>query len=103
MQVVYGLVYYFMVAFIGLTLLLTVFLSRSARKVLQQIQTKYQGLFNNDTISFLINITFVIFGLILVDSIKSFLAVNYQYKEGKYLLSKIRQASPKLRSKRQTL
>ena len=79
MQVIYGLVYYFMVVFIGLTLLLTVFLSRSARKVLQQIQTKYQGLFNNDTISFLINITFVIFGLILVDSIKSFLAVNYQY------------------------
>lgn len=102
MQVIYGLVYYFMVVFIGLTLLLTVFLSRSARKVLQQIQTKYQGLFNNDTISFLINITFVIFGLILVDSIKSFLAVNYQYKEGKYLLSKIRLASQKLRSKRQT-
>ena len=102
MQVIYGLVYYFMVVFIGLTLLLTVFLSRSARKVLQQIQTKYQGLFNNDTISFLINITFVIFGLILVDSIKSFLAVNYQYKEGKYLLSKTRLASQKLRSKRQT-
>ena len=102
MQVIYGLVYYFMVVFIGLTLLLTVFLSRSARKVLQQIQTKYQGLFNNDTISFLINITFVNFGLILVDSIKSFLAVNYQYKEGKYLLSKIRLASQKLRSKRQT-
>jgi hypothetical protein len=101
MQVVYGLVYYFMIVFIALTLLLTVFLSPSARKLLQKIQTKHKWLFNNDTISFLINITFVIFGLILVDSIKSFLAVNYEYKEGKYLFNKTRLLSPKLRSKRQ--
>ena len=78
MQVVYGFVYYFMWLFMALSGLLLVFSFSPARKILQKIQTKYQNYLNNETFKNLINLSFVMIGLILVDSIKTYVLIHYQ-------------------------
>ena len=78
MQVVYGFVYYFMWLFMALSGLLLVFSFSPARKILQKIQTKYQNYLNNETLKNLINLSFVMIGLILVDSIKTYVLIHYQ-------------------------
>ena len=78
MQVVYGFVYYFMWLFMALSGLLLVFSFSPARKILQKIQTKYQNYLNNETLKNLVNLSFVMIGLILVDSIKTYVLIHYQ-------------------------
>jgi hypothetical protein len=80
MQVVYGFVYYFMWTFITLSGLLLAFSFTPARRTLHTIQTKYQHYLNNETLKGLINLSFVLIGLILIDSIKSYVLLNYQFK-----------------------
>lgn len=86
MQVVYGYVYYFIVVFISLTALLTVFILPAARRLLHKIQTKYQNILNNSAFKYLINFSFLIIALILIDSIKTYMSLNTHFKERKIIL-----------------
>lgn len=81
MQVIYGYVYYFIIVFITLTAMLAVFILPAARRLLQKIQTKYQKILNNTVFSYLINFSFAIIGIILLDSIKIFMSLNTHFKE----------------------
>jgi len=84
MQVVYAFVYYFIIIFIALTALLSAFILPSARRLLHKLQTKYQNILNNAAFRYLVNFSFCIIALILVDSIKSYLSLNTHFKERKF-------------------
>ena len=96
MQVVYGFVYYFILIFITLTALLAVFILPSARRLLHKLQTKYQSILNNSTFKYLVNFSFCIIALILVDSIKSYLSLNTHFKERNFF--KMQMNTPLLES-----
>jgi hypothetical protein len=83
MQVVYGYVYYFILVFVSLTALLTVFILPAARRLLHKIQTKYQKILNNNVFQSLVGFSFLIIGIILIDSIKTYMSLNTHFKERK--------------------
>lgn len=80
MQVIYAFVYYFVWTFICLTALLLVFAFPPARRMLHKIQTRFQELLNNRLFQALINFSFAVFAIILIDSIKCFLPLNVHFK-----------------------
>ncbi len=83
MQVIYAYVYYFILAFVGLSAFLVVFAAKPVRKLLHKLQTKYQELFNNKYIGYLIDFSFAIIFLILADSLKTFYVVSGHIKTRK--------------------
>ena len=82
MTIIYGFVYYFLQLFVGLTFGLVVFLFRPLRKILHTVQTKFQGLLNNNLFHYFIYFSFAIIFLILADSIRTFWSLNIDIRAG---------------------
>ena len=80
MQIVYAFVYYFLWSFIALTGLLLVFAFPSTRRILHKFQTKYQNFLNNAAFKAIISFSFVVIGIILIDSVKSFMSLSKHFK-----------------------
>lgn len=76
MKVITGFIYYFLLSVMGLTLSLVVFAIRPLRRLIHKIQLKYQKIFNNQIVNGIIYFSFAIIGIILIESIYSFLQIN---------------------------
>ena len=81
MQIIYGFVYYFIGVFISLSFSLLIFVLKPARRLLQTIQTKYQGIINNTKIKYIVNFSFAIIFLILLDSLFSYMKLRGHFDE----------------------
>lgn len=76
MRVVTGFIYYFLLAVMCLTFSLIIFVFRPFRRLVHKIQTKYQKVFNNQILNGIVLFSFVIIGIILMESIYSFVKIN---------------------------
>lgn len=76
MKVVTGFIYYFLLSIVFLTFSLIVFALRPFRRLLHKVQTKYQRILNNQIFTGIIYFSFAVIGIILMESIYTFLQIN---------------------------
>lgn len=76
MQLIYGFVYYFLLFFVALTFCLIIFALKPARRLLQHIQVKYNSILENVWFTYLINFSFAVILLIMIDSIRAFYSIS---------------------------
>ena len=90
MMLVYGFVYYFLLAMVGLSFSLIIFAFRPIRRALHWIETKSFSLFHNVVIKYAIYLSFAIIGLILLDSVTNFITLSQHFAKSKFALIQIK-------------
>lgn len=76
MKIITGFIYYFLIAVMCLTLSLIVFAFRPFRRFLHKVQSKYRHILQNKVFTAIVYFSFAIIGIILLESVYSFLKIH---------------------------
>lgn len=87
MQVIYPLIYAFLVLMLVLTLSLSIFLLHPARKLLHKIQSSYQHIVGSEIFKYAIYLSFAIIFMILLESLMTFFTLNDHFSSSIYFIS----------------
>jgi len=87
MQFINAFIFDFILIFIGLTALLSIFAIPMARRLLYKFRTNYRSLVTTPYIDYVIYLSFAVIGLLLVESLYTFNSLNSHLENRKYFLS----------------
>lgn len=87
MQIINAFIFDFIIVFIVLTVLLSVFAIPMARRLLFKFRTNYKSLVTNQYIGYAIYISFAVIGLLLLESLYTFYCLNSHLEHRKHHLS----------------
>ena len=76
MKVATGYIYYFLLTIMALTFSLLIFVFRPFRRLLHKVQTKYKHILENQIFTGFVYFSFAIVGIILIESVYSFLKIH---------------------------
>jgi hypothetical protein len=76
MKVATGYIFYFLLTIMAVTFSLIVFIFRPFRRLLHKVQSRYNHILNNNIFSWIVYFSFAIVGIILFESVYSFLKIH---------------------------